>query len=259
MLLRGLGGVLKPPRSAASNRAAASFFVNSDLDFCTMSQPAERREEFQKLSEAIGFAMIAWQTVEVAHFKLFLKMLGAPQKEICSVVYFSIESFDSRHKMIGRVAHYFLQGDHYDKHRITWAGTDGGLYKKIKDANENRNKVAHYDLYFDIRISEKPDGGQDYILGLPRLAPNPQNLVSHLLGRTADAPGHKLSPEEIKAYASTFQALGTEIDDFQKNLTLPPPQQGLGLLGLLAPPLDLTAPPPPLPKTPPAKDDPSSA
>jgi hypothetical protein len=215
------------------------------------STEESRKAEFRKLCEAIGFAMMTWQDIEAAHFRLFLKMLGAPKKEVCSAIYYSVESFDARHKMVGRMAHYFMQADSYAPHRAVWSGVDGGLSKKVKDANENRNKLAHYGMDFDvIGQTERPDGSRVVELSNPRLQPYYENQVSRLLGRTPDRPEHNLSAKEISGYASLFQRVGAEIDDFQKSLTLPPPHQGIGLLAGLLPYLGSGEIPNPSPETP---------
>jgi hypothetical protein len=43
--------------------------------------------ELRLFLELIGACLMKWQSVEDAHYILFLKMLGAPQEEICSVIY----------------------------------------------------------------------------------------------------------------------------------------------------------------------------
>jgi hypothetical protein len=75
-----------------------------------MTISAETREDFKSICSAIGSALILWQDVEDAHFRLFVKMLGAPREEICSAVYYSVQSFEARYKIVGRMAHFFLEG-----------------------------------------------------------------------------------------------------------------------------------------------------
>jgi hypothetical protein len=63
-----------------------------------MSEPEKEddrryQEEFKNLCYFMGLSLVMWQQVEEEHFRLFVKMLGAPQKEICSIVYYSTESF----------------------------------------------------------------------------------------------------------------------------------------------------------------------
>src|SRR5450631_3831401 len=98
-------------------------------------------KEFEDLCYHVGLAMITWQSVEDVHFKLFFKMLGAPKYEVASIVYYSTESFQGRHKMVSLMTSFFLQSK---KDKTEWSNTTGGLQKEIKEANENRNKLAHY-------------------------------------------------------------------------------------------------------------------
>ena len=183
--------------------------------------------EFEELAYHIGAALITWQHVEEAHFALFMKMLGAPQAEIGSVVYYSIESFKSRHRMVGRMAHYFLL-EKADK--IKWENNKGGLKKELKDANNNRNKLAHYAIQYDI-IGQKTleDGSIELEFSQPRLQPSPDNLVSRLLGRTPDKPDYNLTPTEIRQYILVFRDLAVRLQEFQRGLPLPKPQLGSAL------------------------------
>jgi hypothetical protein len=226
----------------------------------TEEQRKKRLEDFHKLCDALGFAFLTWQDVEKAHFKLFLRMLGAPQWEVCSAAYYSVESFAARHSMVGRMAYFFMQGDKFKSQRKIWCGEGGGLQKEIKDANENRNKLAHYGMDFDIldHGEEQPDGSYRFQLSPPRLQPVDTNLVARLAGHTPDKPEYNLSADEIRGYATGFAALGVQLNQFQESLSLPAPQLGLGLLQMLSPPRDPLYRPPPIPKKSPPKDETSS-
>jgi hypothetical protein len=48
---------------------------------------SEEFREFQALCYHIGLALVTWQDVEEAHFKLFFKVIGAPNAEIASLAY----------------------------------------------------------------------------------------------------------------------------------------------------------------------------
>ena len=170
---------------------------------------------YTEMCKALGYALCNWQYVERAHFKLFLKLLDAPNWETCSAAYYSIESFEARHKMVGRVAHYFLKNDQFKSHRETWCGLGGGLEKEIKNANENRNKIAHYGLDFvDINATIN--------IRMPALQPTSDNLVDQLVGRIPSNPEHSLSPGRINGYAQGFYELAQRIGQFEKSLILSP-------------------------------------
>src|SRR6185437_9528510 len=98
-----------------------------------MTPSSAQQDEFVDFCTAVGAAVCMWQNVEKAHFKLFLRMLGAPQWEVAAAAYYSTESFAARHTMVTRMAHYFMQGDMFKEHREQWAGLGGGLQKELKD------------------------------------------------------------------------------------------------------------------------------
>jgi hypothetical protein len=208
-----------------------------------MTEPESPEEDDgATLFKAIGFALWTWQGVEKAHFKLYLRMLGAPQWEVCAAAYYSIESFAARHTMVWRMAHYFLQGDQYKSHLKQWEGVARGkgkakgLYREIKYANDNRNKLAHYTLGYDVvAVRTNPDETVDVDLGPPTWRPVATDLAAPLTGRTPDRPEHNLTWRQVFIYAKEFSELGTRLDAFQESLNLPAPQLGLGQL--LSPPL----------------------
>ncbi len=187
--------------------------------------------EFEDLAYHIGTGLIIWQHVEVMHFALFMKMLGAPQAELASIVYYSTESFEGRHRMISKMVDLSLKDKAHKKLRADWNSADGELQKDLKDGNDNRNKLAHYGIEHDV-IGEKdlPDGSIEFEFGAPRLRPSPYNLVSELLGRTADKPEHDLSPTEIRKYILDFRHLVIRLDKFTESLPFPKPRLGEVLL-----------------------------
>jgi hypothetical protein len=85
----------------------------------------------------MGLALTVWQNVEEQHYHLFLKLLGSQEGDISSVVYFSVESFEARRRMVGRMVHYYSTSKEL---RIVW----NKIEKQLKDHNESRNKIAHY-------------------------------------------------------------------------------------------------------------------
>jgi hypothetical protein len=117
---------------------------------------------------------------------------------VSSVVYFSVESFEARRKMVGNMAHYFLTAKADKK---AWSDENGGLQKALKDADENRNKLAHYSVAEDvIRTIEHENGDVTIEFAAPRLRPYEGNLVSRMRGLTIDKPEHNLSVAEVSGY-----------------------------------------------------------
>ena len=121
----------------------------------------------------MGAALTEWQRVEDAHYLFFLKILGAPKPEVCSVVYFSPPTFESRRVMVDRVAHYTIgEADH----KKEWKK----LNKRLEKCASQRGKLAHYGLGFEI-IKTGPRW-HDFEIGAPRLEPSKHNKIAALKG-----------------------------------------------------------------------------
>jgi hypothetical protein len=125
----------------------------------------------------MGLALTVWQNVEEQHYHLFLKLLGSQEGDISSVVYFSVESFEARRRMVSRMVHYYSTSKEL---RIVW----NQIEKQLKGHNESRNKIAHYGIYYDFFERDLPDGKVEYTFALPSLRPSRSNSVNVLLGRT---------------------------------------------------------------------------
>jgi len=194
----------------------------------------------------VGIALVAWQSVEEVHFRLFCKLLGLKPSYMMSIVYFSTENFDARRILVGRMAQQFLKDEKFTaQNRSDWNEID----KDLKTANLNRNKFAHYTIEHDfIKTSDHPDkeGWFTIEFGPYRLRPSTYNKVSELLGRTHINPEHNLSPDAVDDYTRSFNALAQRVADFTFDLDSPysgdiPP--GSSLRG---PRIQPVQPPPPL-------------
>jgi len=175
-------------------------------------QHRRQLEEFNSICLQMGIAIALWQWVEDRHFALFIKMLGAPNRDICSAVYHSTESFESRRIMVSRVADIFLK-DTTKVLRTRW----NELNKALKTGNENRNKIVHYSMEYE--FAPNPDSRAGVVIGPPRLQPYPLNVVSRMIGRTPDRSEHNLSIEEIKKSATEFRELVWQLLNFEVDLT----------------------------------------
>jgi hypothetical protein len=183
-----------------------------------MSSPESVDGDFREICYLMGLALVTWQGIEDAHFKIFLKMLKVPMDDVSSVPYFAIESFASRHAMLDKMAQYFLAPRCFKKQRKEWQD----LYTAAKNANDNRNKFAHYALDYDfIRHYERPDGSVVVEFTPHRLRPARQNAVSRLLGRTPDKDDHNLGPDQIKQYIVEFRQLAGQLELFHVSLSKP--------------------------------------
>jgi len=185
----------------------------------------------------MGLALTVWQNVEEQHYHLFLKLLGSQEGDISSVVYFSVESFEARRRMVSRMVHYYSTSKEL---RIAW----NKIEKQLKDHNESRNKIAHYGIYYDFFERDLPDGKFEYTFALPSLQPSRSNSVNVLLGRTSDEPAHNLGAAELDAYIRSFGALAQSISKFREDLI--PVNGEPSRPPSLPPPAPDVFPPPPL-------------
>jgi hypothetical protein len=173
-------------------------------------------EQANEIVLKMGQALAYWQGVESAHFRLFRRMVGADEA-VCSIIYFSTESFEARRKMMHRVAEHFLKNAKFKSSlRYQW----GCLNKDLKDANEERNKVAHYSIQHEVEAqTEMPDGGLEITFGPPRLRPSAYNLVSALEGKTPDKDEHNLSAAEVVSFIDKFISLEKRIIELYVNIS----------------------------------------
>jgi hypothetical protein len=175
-----------------------------------------------ELCLALGQAIVAWQDVEDAHFRLFFRMLGATNIDIAAIVYYNTESFDGRRRMVDNMVKVVLTKKEHKALRSAWASNHGGLQKEIKDANDNRNKLAHYSLETDTAATMEPETEiVEVRISSPRLHPSVYNVVSHLLGRTPDQPAHNLGVSEVRSFASEFRSLAKKMGAFHDQLPVP--------------------------------------
>ena len=113
--------------------------------------------------------------------------------------------------MLDRMAQYFLNpvrellpretAKQYQELRIKWPK----LYKLLKDANLNRNKLAHYTADFDLINMRTIESDIVFDVKPPTLRPSQLNFVSRLLGRTKDKKEHNLGVLELKQYVVEFK------------------------------------------------------
>jgi|SRR6202051_815190 len=176
-------------------------------------------DELQDFCYHMGLALVTWQDVEEAHFKLFFKLIGAPNAEIASLAYHSTESFAARHVMVGRMMDSFLRNTTQDENvKKAWPNADG-LNKRLKDAYLNRNKLAHYSRKIDMVSTQHLEGGgMMFKFSGSRLQASAYNSVSRVLGYTPDKPEHNLNIFTLINYTEEFRQLATDLDNFQGSL-----------------------------------------
>ena len=92
--------------------------------------------------------------------------------------------------------------------------------QKLKTANENRNKIAHYQL--SLEVIEGVDG--KFSFPKVSLEPHPDDRISQLKGQTPDRPEHSLDPPAIVRIAHEFVGISNELRDFTDSIELPKQQ-----------------------------------
>jgi hypothetical protein len=188
-----------------------------------VSDEDNRTKEATDLYSWVGITITQWQRVEDEHYLLFLKMLGAPNPQIASIIYFSPPTFESRRVMVDRVAQVFLSDAEKKKE---WKK----LNDRLSGAASNRGQVAHYGL--DYEIVSTGESPSDLRLGAPRLRPSKHNKIAEMKGQS-----HKvLTSQKLRGYVLEFFRLEQDVNRFCNSLDLPPPRQGLDFLSALLPP-----------------------
>jgi hypothetical protein len=153
----------------------------------------EQNEAFKDLFMWAGFALITWQDVEAAHCRLFVKLIGSTRTELCSAIYFHIQSFSSRCDMVNKVISLALLSD---QQKLEWRR----ISKLIRAQLEKRNNIAHYELGATI---EGP--GPKVVPGLRRL---------NLKGKDK----HSLTGRDLYKQSLAFQELAKLIMQFTRQL-----------------------------------------
>jgi hypothetical protein len=204
------------------SRRFASFLL-----YCSdMAENPKASNEFIDLCTSMGLTLAVWQRLEDQHFLLFVKLLGAPKREICSVIYHGIPGFEGRRVMVDRVVSF---SELTSEQKGEWKN----IHSALASAAEDRNKIAHYSVEYDLVQKEmQADGSRPVELGSPHLRPSFHNVLKD---RTAEKPGHKLTPAEMRGYVNAFNGLAGRLSALRKSISLPPPRQGLasGLLPFL--------------------------
>jgi hypothetical protein len=179
-----------------------------------MSDP-DRTKDYMHFMGFMGLALTSWASVEEAHFLAFRKMMGQIKKEICSIVYFSIPSFEGKRVLVDRIATYYLA----DSFKKEWSTLD----KDLQTASSQRGMLAHYGLDFELlKRTEHEDGALEMEFGPPRLRPSTYNEVFVIQGKTGDK--HTLTLGKIRSYAESFSSLENRLADFTVRMQEATPQ-----------------------------------
>jgi hypothetical protein len=205
--------------------------------------------DLRDLCAFLGMALVTWQKVEDTHYLLFVKLIGAPKKEVCSILYFSPPSFESRRVLVDRLAQTIITDPKILK---TWRK----LNKDLDTEGSNRGKLAHYGLDYEV-VFNTPEPSTDFKLGFPKLAPSRHNQIASLVGKKKTK--EPLTTKEVRNLITNFIEIEGRLNEFIQSFHLPEPQQGANLLQGLAPYFSSLAGSPPSPPSKPQPDGQSSA
>lgn len=179
-----------------------------------MSEPDERTGTYVHFMAHMGVALTSWASVEEAHFRVFREMMGGTKREICSVIYFGIPSFEGKRVLVDRVSNYYLA----DEFRRDWSKLNADL----QTASSQRGMLAHYALDFELLSeTEREDGSISFAFGEPRLRPSTYNEIFVIQGKTGDR--HVLTAEKIAPIIDDFQLLEKRLSDFARDMKEKPP------------------------------------
>jgi hypothetical protein len=151
----------------------------------------------------MGIALIVWQQVEDAHYSFFVKLCSRLPPEICSIIYFSPPTFESRRVMVDRIAQIAINSK---GEAAEWKK----LNKKLEIGASQRGKIAHFGLEFEIKITGQ--GPKDFDRGEARLARSKHNKIK----RNEDE--QHLTRAEIGAFVGNFDDLIKNLADFTSRL-----------------------------------------
>lgn len=103
-------------------------------------QIKKESENIDDFLNALGAALLEWQSVESNLFLIFNFLVGTHRNPaILSAVYHSVVNITPRLKMTNAAAAIVLKDNPYLQE---WTN----LYEKIRDNANNRNKLAHFGL-----------------------------------------------------------------------------------------------------------------
>jgi hypothetical protein len=206
-----------------------------------------KASETRDLCAYMGMGLATWQRVEDCHYQLFEKLLNGPSPTVCSILYFSPPTFESRRVLVDRIAQVLIADKEIKKE---WEK----LNKDLSTEAAKRGKLAHYGLDYEI-VYNTPQPSLDFKMGAPRLAPSRYNQTAELLGnKTAKEP---LTIRKIRDFIVSFMEIEDRLEAFLKALK-PAKQQAMGFSQALAPFLSSQGEHPPIPPNSSRPDKPPS-
>jgi hypothetical protein len=211
--------------------------------------PKDFSDHFAEMVAQIGITIMSWQYVEDTHYLLFNKMVRVQPEDICSILYFSPPTFESRRVLVDRVAQIYLD-------QKIWSVRWTKLNKRLETAASQRGTVVHYSLDYEVQHDQtKP---AEYTVSSFRLAPSRYDKVQELRGRSRTSETHQVTVKKMQEHAKSFGELANDLKDFILEIPDNPNYPTGQLLRVLAGPewTSLKSPPPaaPTPSSPEQED-----
>ena len=162
----------------------------------------EITHERQSVNNNLADALVAWSSVEAALNNLFsLLLTGEPRNRNTSLVFYAIENFRSKQRVIHVLASELLK----DPLLAKWNILNGHLSKRVT----KRNKIAHHDV---LEAQFKPPGKR---VSLIQPANNPLTFKDLSHGKTKGLHAH-----DLKEACLEFHKLSGDIDNLARQIEL---------------------------------------
>jgi hypothetical protein len=205
------------------------------------TRPTPEKNQYMSFLAYMGLALTSWTKVEDTHFEFFKTMLPGVNAKICSVLYHSPPTFESRRVLVDRVAELYLD----KKFKKRWTK----LNIELGECASHRGQLAHYGINFEITF---PDGEEqsldNFIVAAVRLRPSEHDHVKVMQGKTGEK--HTVTMAKIGVFVRRFDALKSDLGKFTLEAHGPPPPPYVGFLSGLSldPPKPAEFPPLPPPE-----------
>jgi hypothetical protein len=167
-------------------------------------------EKLRELITCMGLGLITWERVEDEHYGLFSKLLNYPNESMCSVLYHSPPSFESRRTLVDRAMEASIMPTEF---RATWKK----INKRLSNGSEHRGQLAHFGLGFEVEFLDKNEP-LSYRLLEPHLRPSLKNQLKSKQGKGYENPKFRITTATIAEYVSEFTKLAADIAEFRRTL-----------------------------------------
>lgn len=169
------------------------------------------RDKVQNLMILMGLGLTAWESVENEHFFLFRKLLNYTADHICSVLYHSPPTFESKRVLVDKLIDANVIPNNF---KNEWSK----INRRLASASEHRGNIAHFGLGFEIEYISRSH--LTYRLVNPHLRPSLQNRLKSMQNKGYDNPKYRIPESTLHEYIEEFRNLADEIEEFRNKLVM---------------------------------------